>query len=506
VGSFSCRGTAKKESEIVEILEAFDLTRCVWSAAQLAGCDPKTVQRYVDRRDAGRDPFQRSHRTRLVDPFLEKMEELVERSRGKIRADVVHRRLVAMGFSGDERTTRRAVAQAKATYEVGRRRVYRPWIPEPGMWLQYDWSDGPEVRGRPTSLFCAWLAWSRYRVVLPTWDRVLGTVLVSLDTTLRQLGGAPTYILTDNERTVTIDRVAGVPVRHTEMVAAARHYGVQLLTCVPADPQTKGGSEATVRISQADLVPTQANLLEDYGSFGALVQARERFVSEVNARPHRETRRSPLEALSQERAHLHGLPNEPYTAALGETRTVNPDRTIRFGSVRYSVPPGHEGQEVWCRVAGEELVITGRGEQGLAEVTRHRLSVPGRPQILAEHYPDHPNGQGIKQPRLRPQRPEEEAFLAIGEGAELWLREAAAAGVPRIRSKMAEACQLACLFSRGKVSFALARAALAGRFGEGDLASILGHLQQNSANERQTRADERFSTQSGTSAWDGFGR
>ena len=71
---------------------------------------------------------------------------------------------------------------------------------------------------------------------------------------------------------------------------------------------------------------------------------------------------------------------------------------------------------------------------------------------------------------------------------------------------MAEACQLACLFSRGKVSFALARAALAGRFGEGDLASILGHLQQNSANERQTRADERFSTQSGTSAWDGFGR
>lgn len=66
---------------------------------------------------------------------------------------------------------------------------------------------------------------------------------------------------------------------------------------------------------------------------------------------------------------------------------------------------------------------------------------------------------------------------------------------------MAEACQLACLFSRGKVSFALARVALAGRFGDGDLASILGHLQRSNANDGQTRADERFLTQSGTSAW-----
>ena len=47
---------------------------------------------------------------------------------------------------------------------------------------------------------------------------------------------------------------------------------------------------------------------------------------------------------------------------------------IRFGSVRYSVPPSHEGREVWCRVADEELVITGRDEQGLTEITRHRWS------------------------------------------------------------------------------------------------------------------------------------
>src|SRR2546427_6896198 len=83
-------------------------------------------------------------------------------TRGKIRADVVHERLLAMGFSGNERTTRRAVAELKAAYRAGHRRSYRPWLPEPGMWLQFDWGEGPRVGGRRTHLFCAWLAWSRY--------------------------------------------------------------------------------------------------------------------------------------------------------------------------------------------------------------------------------------------------------------------------------------------------------------------------------------------------------
>ncbi|PZS26061.1 MAG: hypothetical protein DLM58_21290, partial [Pseudonocardiales bacterium] len=114
--------------------------------------------------------------------------------------------------------------------------------------------------------------WSRYRVVLPSWDRKLGTLLACLDATLRRLGGAPTYLLTDNERTVTTDRVAGVAVRHPVPVTAARHYGLEVQTCVVEDPESKGGSEATVRVAKADLVPTEANLLSQYGSFQELVR------------------------------------------------------------------------------------------------------------------------------------------------------------------------------------------------------------------------------------------
>src|SRR5258708_39970504 len=65
------------------LCEAFDLTGTAWPAAKLAGCDAKTVARYVAIRDAGGDPLARTARPRLIDVFMPKVEELVDRSKGK---------------------------------------------------------------------------------------------------------------------------------------------------------------------------------------------------------------------------------------------------------------------------------------------------------------------------------------------------------------------------------------------------------------------------------------
>lgn len=500
----------KSDREIMEILEAFDLTRCPHSAAGLAGCDPKTVARYVGVRDTGADPTSRVRRPMLADRYRDKIEELVERSGGRVRADVVHERLCALDpehpYAASERTTRRAVRSAKAAYRAGHRRTYRPWVTEPGMWLQFDWGQGPLIDGRPTLLFCAWLAWSRFRVVIPTWDRTLGSLLACLDATLRAIGGAPTYALTDNERTITIERIAGVGVRHPEIVAAGRHYGLEVTACVPFDPESKGGSESTVKIAKADLVPTSANLLPAYADFADLAAACAVFCAQVNARVHRETGRRPDDLLAIERAHLHVLPGEAYTAALGETRTVADDQTIRLGSVRYSVPRPFVGSEVWVRVSGDEVVVVARTDAGLAEIARHVRSTPGQPRVDPAHYPDHPAGRGGRGARLRPVAPAEAAFLALGPGAQTWLVEAAASGASRVRSKMARAVELAALAGPERVEVALSLAAGAGRFAEGDLASILDHVAGGALEADLARADEAFSAQAGTGAWAGFGR
>ena len=116
----------------------------------------------------------------------------------------MHETLTVMGYVGSERTTRRVVAALKAEFVRERHRTYKPWITEPGAWLQYDFGAGPVIEGRSVSLFCAWLAWSRFRVILPLADKTQPSVIAALNRTLRAIGSrAPTYVLTDNKRTVT---------------------------------------------------------------------------------------------------------------------------------------------------------------------------------------------------------------------------------------------------------------------------------------------------------------
>lgn len=491
----------KSYEEIMEILEAFDLTGSFRASGELAGCSHHTVEYYVARRDVGWLPsrLEPVERVKLIDPFLPKLEEWVERSRGKIRGDVVFDKLGPLGFEGSDRTVRRALAGVKANYRAGNRRVYRPWITEPGMWAQWDWGHGPQVAGRQTQLWCAWLAWCRFRVVVPTWDKTLPTVIGCIDRAMRCFGGAPTYWLTDNEKTVTTGHVAGIAVRHPLIVAAGHHYGVTIATCVPADPESKGGSEATVRIAKADLVPTDTNLRDGYGSWGELVEACEGFMAKVNTRPHRVTRRAPADMLVEEQARLHRLSDTAFTAAFGETRKVTSSSTISYGGVTYSVPHTLVDEEVWVRVDGDEIVAVHVSTEGAVEVARHRRSTPGTPMIDDAHYPPRPAGALNRQPKAV--NPAEAEFLALGEGARLWLVEAAASGTSRIKTKMAQAVTLARLHGVERVDWALGHAAMFERFADGDLASILA---AHPVGDRR-HAGETHSMQPSTKAWEHIG-
>ena len=87
----------------MKILDAYDLTRSFRDAAELAGCSHNTVKRYVEQRAAGGVVEEAAARPQLIDDYLEKVEELVERSHGKVRADVRDRgELGEEGERGDE--------------------------------------------------------------------------------------------------------------------------------------------------------------------------------------------------------------------------------------------------------------------------------------------------------------------------------------------------------------------------------------------------------------------
>jgi hypothetical protein len=334
----------------------------------------------------------------------------------------------------------------------------------------------------------------------------MGTLIACVDSTLRRIGGVPAYLLGDNAKTVTVEHIAGVAVRHPTVVAAGRHYGATVHSCEPFDPESKGGVEATVRIAKADLVPTETNLRGAYVSFAELTTACGQWCDHINARTHRETGAAPVDRLATERGHLHVLPAEPHTAALGEERLVNDDQTVRWGSVRYSTPPGHVDSKVWCRVVGEELAIVAMTPAGTVEIARHALSTPGNPRIVDAHYPNHPGGNHPRPPRPRPRTKAEADFLDIGDGARTWLIEAAATGATRVRAKMTRAVEFATILGADKVDHALGLAAAAGRFDEHDLGSILDHLATHGDPGDVVHADEAHSAQPGTSAWKRLGR
>ena len=307
-----------------------------------------------------------------------------------------------------------------------------------------------------TILFVAWLAFSRFRIVIPLRDRTAPSVFAALDRCFRILSGAPTYVLTDDEKTVTTAHVAGVPVRNQQTLDFARHYGVTVLTCQPADPAMKGGVEASVKLAKSDIGPKETNLRTDYGSFTALEAACEAFMDEVNNREHRTIRRKPAAVLAEEQLRLHRIPDVAHTVAFGLARRV-PENTpmVTFENAQYSVPAHLLGTQVFVRSHGtgpdEQVIVVHHGAAGPVEVARHDRARPGSPAIIDEHF---------------------------------------------------QAVTLAKIAGNAEVDKALCNAALHGRFAHGDLASILN------ANIRRTTthaANETRSLTQGTSAWAGLG-
>ncbi|WP_346036096.1 DDE-type integrase/transposase/recombinase [Brevibacterium picturae] len=497
----------KSDGEIMEILEAYDSTGSYRAAAELAGCSHHTVKAHVVARGQGRPVGTPVPRDRVTDEFMDKITELVIRSGGKIRADKVHERLVMLGYQGSERSTRRGVAEAKQIQERAGRRVHRPWIAEPGLWLQYDYGDGPVVAGAKTVLFIAWVAFSRFRVVIPLRDKTLASVFMVLDRTFRLIGGIPAYVLTDNEKTVTTMHVAGVPVRNRDTVSFAKYYGTTVLTCQPADPASKGGVERSVQIAKADLVPMATNLLDAYDSFADLETACQEFMAVVNGKEHRVTKRRPIDLVDQELEGMHPVPDRAHTIAFGLSRKV-PVNTpmVAFESGQYSVPHTLMGCEVFVRVQGladgEQIVIVAPGADGVREVARHGRARPGTPAIDDSHFPTDATRKVPGVYAIRAKNRDEEAFLAIGHGAHEWLREAAAAGASRMRQKMVEAVVLSRLHGREDVDQALGTAAAYGRFATGDVASLLAH---RVSDQPGRSAGENASLAQGTAGWQAIG-
>ena len=188
-----------------------------------------------------------------------------------------------------------------------------------------------------------------------------------------------------------------------------------------------------MRIAKADLVPTEANLLDAVRHLRrARPRPAEMLCEQVNARPHRATGRVPAEVLAEERRGCMCCPRSRSPSRSGRPGGWAGTATISVDGVRYSVPHQHVDERVWVRWSGEELVVTvvdagparsrspGTGAGSAGRPADPRRALPGRPSRPPRACP----GTGPHAPPTRPRRRSWPSATA----RQSWLVEAAAAG------------------------------------------------------------------------------
>jgi len=444
----------KTAREQLDILTTYAEMGSYRAAAALCGTTHKTVRRVVERRS--RPLAERPARPKATDPVQGLIEQRVKATDGRISAKRLLPLCEAEGYTGSDRSLRRAVAEAKAAYRR-QRRVYRPWVPVPGEHLVFDWG---EVG--PLKVFCAVLAWSRWRFVRFAERQDQATTLALLAECFEQLGGVPGVALTDRMGCLVGGVVANVVVPAPGYVAFAAHYGVRPDFCEAGDPESKGMVENLVGYAKSDLVVG----LGPWATIPDANTAAASWCAEVNGRVHSETSAVPDERLLTERPLLGSLPTLRPAIGPVEMRTVDTLRTVRFRSARYSVPGAFIGRRVEVGVDGPGLVIAHAG----TEIARHRLVGPGELSLVDDHY----GGAARKPARaVRPRTPAELAFLDLGPVAEAFLRAAAATGATKLPAELAVIVELERAHGREALIAALERALAFRRFRAADVRAIL---------------------------------
>lgn len=428
-------------------------------AAAMCGCDPKTIKRALARLAAGDAPAQRKEPERNYDVVRDVVAVRVAKTAGKISAKRLLPEARAAGYAGSARNFRRLVATVKADWRAEHHRGRRPAVWSPADTLVIDW--GSEGR---LHVFCAVLAWSRWRFVRFAADERATTTLAMLAECFDELGGVPNVVLADRMGCVKGGVVANVVVPTPDYVRFATHYRFRPDFCGGGDPESKGIVENLVGYAKSDLVvPTEPDIAD---LAAANVNARG-WCDEVNAQAHSEICAVPAERLAVERELLGPLPALRPRIGRATIRKVDRLSCVRIGSARYSVPMRLIGHTV------EVLAADGRVKvlDGDEIVADHALVAPGEASVLDDHY----GGARPDRPRRapRPSTAAERAFLALGPPAEAFLKGAAAAGVTRLGVELAELAALEAAHGRAVLVAALERAVAFRRWRAADVRSIL---------------------------------
>ena len=224
----------------MDVISAYQQVGTYRGAAEICGTTHKTVRRVIERAEAeaeaGSGRPAPAARARNYDDVTAVVAQRVKESVGRISAKRLLPVARAAGYRGSPRNFRRLVAEQKALWRSDHHRGRRSAVWAPGEYLVIDWADV----GAGLHLFCAVLAWSRWRFVAFATDERATTTLALIAQALAAAGGVPAKVLADRMACLKGGVVANVVVPTPDYVRLASHYGFAPDFCHAQDPLLTG--------------------------------------------------------------------------------------------------------------------------------------------------------------------------------------------------------------------------------------------------------------------------
>lgn len=260
--------------------------------------------------------------------------------------------------------------------ETVRRAIVEEIIHAPGEALIVDWGKLREVldpqtgKRKPLWMFVGVMGHSRYMSVRLVWSYDVSTTLTTLEEMLRELGGVPRRIISDNPKCFSLEASRYEPLLNPVYERFAAHYGTQIECLPPRAPELKGKVER--------MIPFVRRLYQAHGDgWDGLEESQsyiERKVAIANERKHGTTMRRPIDVfLEEETVALKALPAISYEIEEFHEGLVRKDCHVRFRNKYYSVGEGYKGQKVVVIGNSKQVAIYHQGK--LIEV-HERITAP----------------------------------------------------------------------------------------------------------------------------------
>lgn len=325
--------------------------KSVRKIAELVGVDRKTVRRVIDRKKVMLDR-KISSRATLLDPFKEKIKEMLVKDPTMAATTIMHR-LREVGYMGGLSILKDAVRQTKTKSHRVREAFLRLEF-APGECAQVDWGEFGDVFGDGIKYHCfvMVMCFSRMTYLEFTRSERFEDFIRCHENAFNFFGGIPKECWYDNLATAVTDRHAGVVRFNPRFFSYMGHHNITPHACNPARGNEKGRVESAIKFIRSHF--WSGRTFKDFNDLCLqTILWRDQY---LNLREHRVTKRIVRNLFETSEKSAFGPINTlKFETDEVLTKVISPDFHFVFETNRYSVPWTLVGLAVTIRINEKTL-------------------------------------------------------------------------------------------------------------------------------------------------------